>query len=460
MAKSKVFYTCRECGAQSASWVGRCSECGLFNTMEEEIIRKEKENKHVFKNPEGNQAEIISINEISSSATDRISTGINEFDRPLGGGIVPGAFMLIGGDPGIGKSTLLLQTALKISKNTKETVLYVTGEESAAQIKLRADRLGDINENLLIYSETNLEQIIDKSLKIKPILLIIDSIQTMYSDNIESAPGSVSQLRESTAKLLRFSKENHISTVLIGHVTKEGNIAGPKLLEHMVDVVLYFEGERNYAFRALRAIKNRFGPTYDSGIFSMEEDGLREVLNPSSILLAQRPKHAPGSVVLTYLEGARPLLIEIQALASTTCFGMPRRMSTGFDYNRLIMLIAILEKRLGLMLGNQDVYANVVGGFKITERAADLAVSLSIVSSLKNIAVNDKTVVMGEVGLTGEIRTVHRIEERIRESVSLGFERFIIPKGNLATLNIKGNKSNIEIIGVNNISEAMEAAFV
>jgi DNA repair protein RadA/Sms len=395
---------------------------------------------------------------VDTSAMPRILTGVGEFDRVLGGGIVPGALILIGGDPGIGKSTLLLQVAAGVA-DKQGTVLYITGEESAAQVKIRAERLGKISNNLLIFTENNLETIIQEALQHKPAFVIIDSIQTMYSPDIPSAPGSVGQVRESTGKLMRFAKESGIPTAIIGHVTKEGNIAGPRLLEHMVDVVLYFEGERSYAFRVLRAIKNRFGSTNESGIFSMEEHGLAEVSNPSGLLLAERPQGAPGSVVLAYMEGVRPLLIEIQALVSTTCFGMPRRMAAGFDYNRLILLMAVLEKRVGLMLANQDAYVNAVGGFKIAEPAADLPVALAIASSFKSTAVDSLTVVMGEVGLTGEVRMVSRAEDRIAEAAALGFKRFVIPAGNFSGLKL-ARTAGLDIIGAASVSEAMEAVFI
>jgi len=397
------------------------------------------------------------ITAVDTTALPRRATGVDEFDRVLGGGIVPGALMLIGGDPGIGKSTLLLQVAAGVSQRYG-TVLYVSGEESAAQTRMRAERLDKLNDNLLIMTETNLDIIAIETANLKPALVIIDSIQTMYSSDVASAPGTVGQVRESTGKLLRLAKESNIPIAIIGHVTKEGNIAGPRLLEHMVDVVLYFEGERSYSFRVLRAIKNRFGSTNESGIFSMEETGLAEVQNPSALLLTERPQNTPGSVVLAYLEGVRPLLIEIQALVSTTCFGMPRRMAAGFDYNRLILLMAVLEKRVGLMLGNQDAYVNAVGGIKIVEPAADLAVTLAVASSFRNIPIDAHTVVMGEVGLTGEVRMVPRIDMRISEAATLGFKKFIIPAGNLAGLKIR--QRGLDIVGVSSVVEAMEAVFI
>lgn len=451
MAKTKIQFVCQECGFDSPKWLGRCPGCEAWNTMVEEIAVKQADRSRQLP-----PAKPRPITEVDTGAVPRLSTGVREFDRVLGGGIVPGSLILIGGDPGIGKSTLLLQVAGEMSQ-TYGSVLYVSGEESATQTRLRAERLGKLNDNLLVMTETNLDDISTEACRIKPSLLIIDSIQTMYSPELASAPGSVGQVRECTGKLLRFAKDRGIPVVIIGHVTKEGNIAGPRLLEHMVDVVLYFEGERSYAFRVLRAMKNRFGATIDSGLFSMEENGLVEVKNPSSLLLAERPQGVPGSVVLACLAGVRPLLIEIQALVSTTCFGMPRRTAAGFDYNRLILLLAVLEKRVGLLLGNQDAYVNAVGGIKIDEPAADLAVCLALASSFRNVAIDPHTVVMGEVGLTGEVRMVGRADLRVREAAALGFKKVIIPAGNVAGLKI--DVVSLKVIGVNNVEEAMEAVF-
>ncbi|MDU2065189.1 MAG: DNA repair protein RadA [Sporomusaceae bacterium] len=448
MAKNKTVYVCQECGHDSLKWLGKCPACGAWNSMVEEVVVKTA--AKAFHVPAAKPQPITAVN---SAALPRFSIGMKEFDRVLGGGIVPGALILLGGDPGIGKSTLLLQVAGFVSQ-TQGKVLYVSGEESAAQTKLRADRLGTLQDQLLVMTETNLTVIETEAVAIQPALLVIDSIQTMYSPDLDSAPGSVAQVRESTGKLMRLAKESSIPVVIIGHVTKEGNIAGPRMLEHMVDVVLYLEGERNYAFRVLRAIKNRFGSTSESGLFSMEEEGLGEVKNPSSLLLAERPEDAPGSVVVACLEGIRPLLIEVQALVSTTVFGMPRRMAAGFDYNRLILLMAVLEKRLGLNLGNQDAYVNAVGGIKVNEPAADLAIALAVASSFRNIAVSPLTVVMGEVGLTGEVRMVSHIDLRIREAANLGFQKFIIPQGNVDRV-----KGDYHLIGVSSIHQAMEAVF-
>lgn len=453
MSKTKIRYVCQECGFDSPKWLGKCAGCGAWNTMVEELAIKAPASGRQLLPPTKPRP----VSQVDSGSVPRLVTGMEEFDRVLGGGIVPGSLVLIGGDPGIGKSTLLLQVAGAISRKGGP-VLYVTGEESAAQIRMRAERLDRINDHLLIMTETNLDATIAEAANIRPALVVVDSIQTMFTPDIPSAPGSVGQVRESTGKLLRFAKECDIPVVIIGHVTKEGNIAGPRLLEHMVDVVLYFEGERNYAFRVLRAMKNRFGSTTESGLFGMEEDGLTQVKNPSLLLLSERPEGAPGSIVLSCMEGARPLLIEIQALVSTTCFGMPRRMAAGFDYNRLILLMAVLEKRVGLMLGNQDAYVNAVGGIRIDEPAADLAVCLALASSFRNLAVDPHTAATGEVGLTGEVRMVSRIDLRVREAAAMGFRRLIIPTGNLNGL--KGRHSGLEIIGVSNVVEAMEAVLV
>ncbi|EIW16064.1 MULTISPECIES: DNA repair protein RadA [Pelosinus] len=454
MSKAKIHFVCQECGADSPKWLGRCPGCESWNSMVEETLSRQDGKK---RHSTSNGAKPRPITEVDNFAVPRLTTGVGEFDRVLGGGIVPGALILIGGDPGIGKSTMLLQVACSVSR-TYGSVLYVSGEESAAQTKMRAERLNKLSDKLLIMTETNLDEIALSANQLKPALMIIDSIQTMYSPEIPSAPGSVGQVRESTGKLLRLAKETGIPIAIIGHVTKEGNIAGPRILEHMVDVVLYFEGEKTYAFRVLRAIKNRFGSTHESGIFSMEEDGLMEVKNPSGLLLSERPESAPGSVVLACMEGVRPLLIEIQALVSTTCFGMPRRMAVGFDYNRLILLMAVLEKRVGLMLGNQDAYVNAVGGIKVTEPAADLAVILAVASSFRSISLDAHTVVMGEVGLTGEVRMVSRVDVRISEAATMGFKRFVIPAGNLTGLKIR--QQGLKIVGVSNVIEAMEAVFL
>ena len=393
------------------------------------------------------------LKEFSGPGELRKPTGIGELDRVLGGGVVDGSLVLIGGDPGIGKSTLLLSTAAKFA-GRNGNVLYVSGEESAAQTGLRARRTGALEEKMWIMAETNLDNILAEALQMSPAMVVIDSIQTVFCPETPGAAGSISQVRESTGRLLRFAKDNNIPVMIVGHVTKDGNIAGPRLLEHMVDTVLYFEGERNYAFRVLRPIKNRFGTIAESGIFSMEQEGLVEVKNPSQFLLTGRSGRVSGTIITACLEGIRPLLIEIQALVSTTCFGLPRRTTVGFDANRLGLLLAVLEKRQGLLLGNQDVYLNAVGGFRLVEPAADLAVALAVASSFRDRALLENLVAFGEVGLSGEIRPVPRVLQRVREAVNLGFTSIMIPWANLAEL--QKESLNVKLIGVKNLSQAME----
>ena len=393
------------------------------------------------------------LKEFSGPGELRKPTGIGELDRVLGGGVVDGSLVLIGGDPGIGKSTLLLSAAAKFA-GRNGNVLYVSGEESAAQTGLRAHRTGALEEKMWIMAETNLDNILAEALQMSPAMVVIDSIQTVFCPETPGAAGSISQVRESTGRLLRFAKDNNIPVMIVGHVTKDGNIAGPRLLEHMVDTVLYFEGERNYAFRVLRPIKNRFGTIAESGIFSMEQEGLVEVKNPSQFLLTGRSGRVSGTIITACLEGIRPLLIEIQALVSTTCFGLPRRTTVGFDANRLGLLLAVLEKRQGLLLGNQDVYLNAVGGFRLVEPAADLAVALAVASSFRDRALLENLVAFGEVGLSGEIRPVPRVLQRVREAVNLGFTSIMIPWANLAEL--QKESLNVKLIGVKNLSQAME----
>ena len=449
MAKAKMVFVCRECGADSPKWLGRCPNCGAWNTMVEERI----------------QATVLAANNAKVAGKPHLltdlkendnlyrPTGIGELDRVMGGGIVAGSLTLVGGDPGIGKSTLLLSAASQFSRRYGN-VVYVSGEESAEQTGLRARRTGAVEEKMWVMAETNLDLILSETQKLQPQLIVIDSIQTMFSAEIPGAAGSISQVRESTGRLLRFAKDSGIPIMIVGHVTKDGNIAGPRLLEHMVDTVLYFEGERNYAFRVLRPIKNRFGTIAESGIFSMEKDGLAEVKNPSQFLLAERSEKLSGSVITACLEGIRPLLIEIQALVSTTCFGLPRRTASGLDANRLALLLAVLEKRQGMMLGNQDVYVNAVGGFKISETAADLPVCLAVTSSFRDRSLDRRLVSIGEVGLTGEIRIVPRAVQRVREAANLGFTKILVPWGNLAE--IKKEPVRIEVVGVKTLSQAME----
>ena len=456
MAKAKSVFFCLNCGAESTKCMGHCPQCGEWNTLVEEIIKETKHSRTPSRGVGNQTTKPTALPDIEISSIARVSTTFGEIDRVLGGGIVPGALMLLGGDPGIGKSTLLLQVSQKVA-DTVGTVLYASGEESQLQLKLRAERLHINSERLQVIADTDLDHILEQADAMTPSLLVIDSIQTMYTGDIDAAPGSVSQVRECTSRLLRFCKERNIPTVIIGHVTKEGNIAGPRMLEHMVDVVLYFEGERSYQFRILRSIKNRFGSTSETGIFAMVEEGLQELSNPSASLLAERSDEESGSAVMIYLEGVRPILVEVQSLVVTTAFGMPRRTAIGYDLNRLIVLLAVLEKRCGFTLGNKDVYVNVIGGLKVNEPACDLSMAVAIVSNLKNRIVPTDMVILGEVGLTGNVRSIPRIEQRINEAKKLGFKKFIIPEGNYKQ--IKDNDSSIKIRGVKSIQEAMQLVF-
>ncbi|MEX2117930.1 MAG: DNA repair protein RadA [Bacteroidota bacterium] len=450
MAKIITKYVCQSCGYVSPRWVGKCSNCSEWNTFVEEAPSPLK----VSRKPSGvaSKIEPVSLDDIEREETPRVSTGIGEFDRVLGGGIVPGSLILLGGDPGIGKSTLMMQLALQLQDSV---VLYITGEESTRQIKLRAERLQAASaKNILLLAETNLDLILDVIERGSPDLIVIDSIQTMYRPGLESAPGSVSQVRESTALLLRLAKTRGIPIVLIGHVTKEGMIAGPRVIEHMVDTVLQFEGEAHYSYRILRALKNRFGSTNEIGIFEMHDSGLREVRNPSEVFLAERSFGTSGSTVVASIEGSRPILIEVQALVTSTNYGMPQRTTTGVDTRRLSLLLAVLEKRVGLGLGTHDVFVNIAGGIKIDEPAVDLGIATSITSSLRDIPVDSGSVAIGEIGLGGEIRTIGQIDKRVQEAAKLGFKRIVIPQNN-----VKGLKNNngIEVIGVDRIEKAMEA---
>ncbi|MBO5479268.1 MAG: DNA repair protein RadA [Clostridia bacterium] len=447
MAKEKTVFVCSECGYESPKWMGKCPACNQWNTFYEEKLTKGSSSKYEKKK----EAVPMVLNSLEGKEVNRNSTGFAELDRVLGGGLVNGSLVLLGGEPGIGKSTLILQICDKIKGEGK--VLYVSGEESAEQIKLRADRLGIHNENILFLGETDIGVVEEAILKVNPKLVIIDSIQTMYSDEITSAPGSVSQVREITSKVMRVCKENAITTIIIGHVTKDGNIAGPRVLEHMVDTVLYLEGERYFSYRILRGVKNRFGSTNEIGMFEMQDKGMCEILNPSSILISEREETPPGSIIVATMEGTRPLMVEIQSLTSTSVFGLPRRTANGMDYNRLTLLIAVLEKKVGLNLGNQDVYINVVGGIKLNEPAIDLGVVLAAASSYKNVPIPKGTVAIGEVGLTGEIRSVNLIEKRIKEAEKLGFKTCIIPESNKKLLK---ESFKLDIIGVNDIMDVMK----
>lgn len=448
MAKSKTVFVCNNCGYESSKWLGKCPACNEWNSFFEEKVAKTTSSKSE-KNKNANIP--MELNKIVGQEAIRTSTGFDELDRVLGGGLVKGSLLLLGGEPGIGKSTLILQICSKIK--TDEKVLYISGEESGEQIKLRADRLKIKNDNLLFLGETDIDLIDEAITKIQPKLVIIDSIQTMYSEEITSAPGSVSQVREITAHIMRMCKSNDITTIIIGHVTKDGNIAGPRVLEHMVDTVLYLEGERYFSYRILRSVKNRFGSTNELGMFEMENEGMVEIKNPSSVLISERDDNPAGSIIVSTIEGTRPLLIELQALTTPSVFGLPRRTANGIDYNRLTLLIAVLEKKAGLMLGNQDAYLNVVGGIKINEPAIDLGIILAVSSSFKNIAIPKDIVAIGEVGLTGEVRSVNLIDKRIKEAEKLGFKTCIIPESNKRLLK---EKYDIQVIGVKNINEAIK----
>ncbi|HBF0313666.1 TPA: DNA repair protein RadA [Clostridioides difficile] len=449
MAKIKTKYVCQSCGYETAKWLGKCPECTKWNTFVEEIDQKSTK-KEVFI-IDKSSSKPVSINSIESKEEERFTTDINELDRVLGGGIVKGSLVLVGGDPGIGKSTLLIQVSSNVA-NLGKTVLYITGEESESQIKMRAKRLGINSEKLYIFAENNLIIIESYLESVNPELIILDSIQTVFSPEISSAPGTVSQIKEGTSKFMKISKKMGISTFIVGHVTKEGSLAGPKLLEHMVDTVLYFEGERYNTYRLVRAVKNRFGSTNELGVFEMRDLGLVELDNPSKILISEKPKDVAGSVIISTVEGTRPMLLELQALVSPTSFGIPKRTSTGVDYNRVGMLLAVLEKRVGLQIQNQDVYINIVGGIKINEPSIDLGIAISVASSFRNIPIDEDIAVTGEVGLTGEVRAVSFIEKRIAECKKLGFKKIVVPRSNYDV--VKETKG-IEIWPVDNLRQAI-----
>jgi DNA repair protein RadA/Sms len=447
MAKAKkitVFY-CKECGNESSKWMGQCPMCGAWNSFTEEVVdtvskKTEKEIRNV---------ETHTLSEIVSVKEKRVSTSMEEFDRVLGGGIVQGSLILVGGDPGIGKSTLLLQTSRELG-NSGHKVLYISGEESLQQIKLRADRMGEFKDDVAFLCETNLTVIDGVIRRVKPEIVIIDSIQTMFNEAVNSAPGSVGQVRESTGVLMQLAKGLNITIFVVGHVTKEGVVAGPRVLEHMVDTVLYFEGDRHASYRILRSVKNRFGSTDEIGVFEMVSSGLREVKNPSEFMLEGRADDGNGSVVACQMEGTRPILMEVQALVSRSNFGMPRRTSTGLDYNRVNLLMAVLEKRLGFRMGDFDAYVNIAGGIRVTEPAVDLAVCIAIISSYKDMNISKETVAFGEVGLGGEVRAVSMADQRIREAKKLGFKNIILPESNLKGIK---HEEGVNLIGVKNVKD-------
>lgn len=449
MVKNKTVFFCKECGYESAKWQGQCPGCRQWDTFVEEPFVKKSSTPAGCKI--AREPELLS--NIKAEENIRYTSGIEELDRVLGGGIVPGSLVLVGGDPGIGKSTLLLQMCREVINNLEKnkSVLYISGEESLNQIKMRAERLGVFNGELLLLCETDLALIEDAIHKYKPDIVIIDSIQTMFKEEVTSAPGSVSQVREATGTLMRIAKSSGVTIFIIGHVTKEGVVAGPRVLEHMVDTVLYFEGDNYAAYRILRAVKNRFGSTNEIGVFEMQGNGLAEVKNPSEFMLKGRPEGEPGSVVSASIEGSRPILVELQALVCRTNFNMPRRTAAGTDYNRVNLLMAVLEKRLGIQLSDCDAYVNVAGGMKISEPALDLAVITAILSSYKNVALNNKTILFGEVGLTGEIRAVNMAEQRVAEASKMGFEVCILPQANKEHCKVTG----IKLIGVKSIQEVM-----
>lgn len=449
MAKSKTVFVCSECGNESTKWLGKCPACNSWNTFYEQKIIESKNNSLKAKDTKSNIPQ--KLNSYEAKETLKTSTGFMELDRVLGGGLVKGSLILLGGEPGIGKSTLILQICDKVQGQGK--VLYVSGEESAEQIKLRADRLGINNEDILFLGETDIDIVNQSIIDIEPKLVIIDSIQTMYSDEITAAAGSVSQVREITSQVMRVCKSRGITTIIIGHVTKEGNIAGPRVLEHMVDTVLYLEGERYFSYRILRGVKNRFGSTNEIGMFEMRGEGMCEISNPSDVLISEREDNPAGSCIVSCMEGTRSILVELQALTSQSVFGYPKRTANGIDFNRVALLIAVMEKRAGMNLGNQDVYLNVVGGLKISEPSIDLGILMVTASSYKNVPIDKDIVIMGEVGLTGEVRRINLIEKRLKEAEKLGFKKCIIPESNKKGLK---EEFKLDIIGVKDVNEAMK----
>ena len=451
-ARSRISFVCQQCGHQSPRWVGRCPDCGKWNTLKEEAVVGASSRR---KGGKEDQVPVMPLDEITMSPEIRFPTGLLELDRVLGGGVVPGSVILVGGDPGIGKTTLLLQTLQGLSKNG-QALLYVSGEESPQQIKMRSDRLGIHSESLYVMAETSLEELLKTTNAINPGALVVDSIQTIFTDQIGSAPGSASQVQEVACQLMWYAKRSGVPVFIIGHVTKEGMIAGPKLLEHIVDTVLYFEGDKGHPFRILRAVKNRFGATNEIGVFEMKEEGLTEVANPSELFLTGRPEHSTGSVVICSLEGSRPILVELQALVTSTGYPMPKRMANGVELNRVALLLAVMEKRMGLHLSGQDVYINVVGGLQIDEPAVDLGLVSAIVSSFRDRPIDAQTLILGEVGLGGEVRPVSQVELRTREASKLGFRRCVLPEQNLAKWS---GPQGLELIGIQDIGGVLDQIF-
>ncbi|MCR5778676.1 MAG: DNA repair protein RadA [Lachnospiraceae bacterium] len=452
--KKKTAFFCQSCGYESSKWMGQCPACHKWNTMVEETVTKSSgsTNDRIKNSIDATRVRPATLASIEMVSEDKITSGIGELDRVLGGGIVKGSMLLVGGDPGIGKSTLLLQVCRNVSGAGHE-ILYVSGEESLKQIKMRAVRLGDFTDNLKLLSETNLDTITDIIINTKPEMVVIDSIQTMFNETIQGAPGSVAQVRETTGVLLKIAKTLGISIFIIGHVTKEGAVAGPRVLEHMVDTVLYFEGDTKGAYRILRGVKNRFGSTDEIGVFEMNEQGLREVKNPSEFMLSGRPENASGSVVTCCMEGSRPLLVEIQALVCDTNFGFPRRQATGTDYNRVNLLMAVLEKRVGMRLSNSDAYVNIAGGMKINEPSLDLGIVMAVASSFRNRPIDESMICFGEVGLSGEVRAVSQVAQRVSEAERLGFKTVVLPEASLSSVKAS---DKIKLIGVKNLVDAME----
>ena len=452
MAKKKSSFVCQNCGYKSAKYLGRCPNCGEWSSFVEEVEVQEVKNQRVSMT--GERSKPLKLDEVELFDTPRIETDLDEFNRVLGGGVVPGSLVLIGGDPGIGKSTLLLQVSTQLASRGR--VLYVSGEESAQQIKLRAERLGDIDRDFYLYAETNMQSIRAEVERLKPNFLIIDSIQTIMTPEIQSTQGSVSQVREVTGELMQIAKTNDIATFIVGHVTKEGQLAGPRMLEHMVDTVLYFEGERNNTFRILRAVKNRFGSTNEIGIFEMQGHGLVEVTNPSEVFLEERLEGSTGSAIVCALEGTRPILVEIQALTTPTMFGNAKRTTSGLDFNRVSLIMAVLEKRTGLLMQNQDAYLKSAGGVKLDEPAIDLAVAVAVASSYKELPTDARECFIGEIGLTGEIRRVTRIEQRLNEAAKLGFKKVYAPKNSIVGIDIP---EQIQVIGVTTLANIKTRLF-